>query len=58
MRFMHVADVHLGYQQYGLKERFNDFSRVFLHLVDEAIAQQVDFIMLAGHPCRVPGAAP
>jgi DNA repair exonuclease SbcCD nuclease subunit len=25
MRFMHVADVHLGYQQYGSKERFDDF---------------------------------
>lgn len=48
MRFMHIADLHLGYQQYGLKERFDDFSRVFLHLVDEAIAQQVDFVLLAG----------
>ena len=34
MRFLHIADVHLGYQQYGLKDRFDDFSRAFLHLVD------------------------
>lgn len=30
MRFMHVADIHLGYQQYGSKGRFDDFSQVFL----------------------------
>jgi len=48
MRFMHIADVHLGYQQYGSKERFDDFSRVFLHIVDQAVEQQVDFVLLAG----------
>jgi DNA repair exonuclease SbcCD nuclease subunit len=45
---MHVADIHLGYQQYGSKERFNDFSQVFLHIVDQAVQQQVDFFLLAG----------
>jgi len=48
MRFMHVADIHLGYQQYGSKERFNDFSQVFLYIVEQAIEQQVDFVLLAG----------
>jgi len=48
MRFMHVADVHLGYRQYGSKERFNDFSKVFLHIVGQAIERQVYFIPLAG----------
>jgi len=48
MRFMHIADVHLGYQQYGLKERFNDFSRTFLQLIEEALAKRVDFVLLAG----------
>ncbi len=48
MRFMHVADAHLGYQQYGLRERFDDYSRVFLHVVERAIEQQVDFMLLAG----------
>jgi exonuclease SbcD len=48
MRFMHIADIHLGYQQYGSKERFNDFSQVFLHIVDRAVEQQVDFVLLAG----------
>jgi len=48
MRFIHVADVHLGYQQYGSKERFDDFSRIFLHIVDQAVEQQVDFVLIAG----------
>lgn len=48
MRFMHIADIHLGYQQYGLLERFNDFGRMFLHLVDVALAEKVDFVLLAG----------
>ncbi len=48
MRFLHTADIHLGYQQYGVKERFNDFSRVFLHIVDQAILRRVDFVLLAG----------
>jgi len=48
MRFMHVADIHLGYQQYGSKERFNDFGAVFFHVVEQAIEQQVDFLLVAG----------
>ena len=48
MRFLHISDVHLGYQQYGSKERFNDFSAVFLHMVEQAIEQQVDFLLIAG----------
>ncbi len=45
---MHIADVHLGYQQYGLQERFDDFSRTFLSLVEQAIARRVSFVLLAG----------
>ncbi len=48
MHFLHIADVHLGYQQYGLKDRFNDFSRAFLHLVDDAVDHKVNFVLLAG----------
>ena len=48
MRFLHFADVHLGYQQYGVQERFDDFSRSYLHIVDQAVAQRVDFCLLAG----------
>ena len=48
MKFMHIADIHLGYQQYGLKERFNDFSKIFLYLVEKAVEEKVDFVLLAG----------
>ena len=48
MHLLHLADSHLGYQQYSLTERFNDFSRAFLHLMDEAVARRVDFVLLAG----------
>jgi exonuclease SbcD len=47
-RFIHMADCHLGYRQYNLKERFNDFGRAFHHVIDVAIAEKVDFVLLAG----------
>ena len=46
--FFHTADNHLGYEQYGLKERFNDFARAFLAVVDAAIEHQADFFLVAG----------
>ena len=48
MRFLHVADVHLGYQQYGSRERYNDFGRAFLHVVDQAVERKADALLLAG----------
>jgi DNA repair protein SbcD/Mre11 len=47
-RFLHIADIHLGYQQYGLGERFDDFSKVFINLIGEALRREVDFVLLAG----------
>jgi len=46
--FIHTADNHLGYEQYGLRERFDDFAKAFLDVVDDAIARQVDFFAIAG----------
>ncbi len=46
--FIHVADTHLGYEQYGVRERFNDFSYAFWHIVNDAIAREVDFVVIAG----------
>lgn len=46
--FMHLADTHLGYRQYGQKERFNDFARAASWAIEEARARQVDFVVLAG----------
>ena len=48
MKFIHAADIHLGYQQYGSEARFNDFSKVFLHIVDQALQRDVNFVLLAG----------
>ncbi len=46
--FIHIADTHLGYEQYGVRERFNDFSRAFWDIIDEAIKRPVDFVIIAG----------
>jgi len=48
VKFLHIADIHLGFEQYGVRERFNDFSRTFLWLMDFAREQEVDFVVLAG----------
>ncbi len=47
-RFLHFADCHLGYRQYNNLERYNDFARAFLSIIDVAIDQKVDFVVLAG----------
>jgi DNA repair protein SbcD/Mre11 len=47
-RFVHTADNHLGYEQYGVKERFNDFAHAFFAVVDDAIARKADFFVIAG----------
>jgi DNA repair exonuclease SbcCD nuclease subunit len=46
--FLHISDVHLGYQQYGNTERYNDFARAFLTSVDFAIEKNVDFVLICG----------
>ncbi len=46
--FIHTADNHLGYEQYGMKERFNDFARAFFSVVDDAIARHADCFLVAG----------
>jgi exonuclease SbcD len=47
-RFLHCADIHLGYKQYNSPERGNDFARAFFAVIDAAILEQVDFVILAG----------
>ncbi|WIG61120.1 MAG: Exonuclease SbcD [Ktedonobacterales bacterium] len=46
--FVHTADNHLGYEQYGLKERFNDFARAFFSVVDAAIERRANAFIIAG----------
>src|SRR5579885_1006772 len=44
--FIHIADTHLGYEQYGIRERFNDFSRAFWDIMQEAAERPVDFVLI------------
>jgi DNA repair exonuclease SbcCD nuclease subunit len=46
--FVHAADLHLGYSQYGLETRREDFDRAFTELVDKTIELKPDFIIIAG----------
>ena len=46
--FLHISDVHLGYQQYGLRERFNDFGDAYFAAVDLAAEEKVDFVLISG----------
>jgi DNA repair exonuclease SbcCD nuclease subunit len=46
--FVHAADLHLGYAQYGLEARREDFDRAFQELVDKTIDLKPDFMIIAG----------
>jgi DNA repair exonuclease SbcCD nuclease subunit len=46
--FVHAADLHLGYAQYGLEARRQDFDDAFNELVDRTIELKPDFMIIAG----------
>jgi len=46
--FVHVADMHLGYAQYNLDVRREDFDNAFREVVDKTIELKPDFILVAG----------
>jgi len=46
--FVHAADLHLGYSQYGLEARRQDFDDAFRELVEKTIELKPDFMILAG----------
>jgi exonuclease SbcD len=46
--FVHASDLHLGYAQYGLEARRQDFDNAFTELVDKTIALKPDFMVIAG----------
>lgn len=48
MNFVHIADLHLGYRQYDLDERFRDFGRSFKAVALQAIEARADFVLIAG----------
>ncbi len=46
--FVHASDLHLGYSQYGLEARRQDFDNVFAEIVDKTIELRPDFMIIAG----------
>ncbi|MBA3248176.1 MAG: metallophosphoesterase family protein [Pyrinomonadaceae bacterium] len=49
MKFLHVADIHLGCRRYNLDERMKDFARAWLDVIQtHAIQNKVDFVLIAG----------
>jgi exonuclease SbcD len=48
LSFVHLADIHLGYTQYGLEVRREDFNRVFQEVVDKTVVLKPDFMIVAG----------
>ncbi|WP_324756752.1 DNA double-strand break repair protein Mre11 [Haloarcula montana] len=47
-RVIHTGDTHLGYQQYHVPERRQDFLAAFRQVVDDAIEDGVDAVVHAG----------
>lgn len=59
-RLLHTSDTHLGYRQYHLDERRQDFADVFTEVISAAIDHDVDAVVHAGdlfHTSR-PGITP
>jgi DNA repair exonuclease SbcCD nuclease subunit len=49
MKFLHVADIHLGCRRYNLEERTKDFFRAWYDVItNHAIPNRVDFMLIAG----------
>jgi exonuclease SbcD len=49
MRFLHLADVHLGCRRYNLEERTKDFFRAWHDVItNHAIPNRIDFMLIAG----------
>jgi exonuclease SbcD len=48
LSFVHVADLHLGYEQYNLPARLEDFNRAFHEVIDKTVELKPDFMIIAG----------
>jgi len=48
VKFAHLADIHLGYRQYGSEERAVDFAQAFKKAIEFSLSKDADFILIAG----------
>lgn len=49
MKFLHIADIHLGCRRYNLEERTKDFFRAWADVIHKyAIPNRVDFVLICG----------
>src|SRR5215210_5935700 len=49
MKFLHLADIHLGCRRYNLEERTKDFFRAWYDVINNhAIPNHVDFMLVVG----------
>jgi DNA repair exonuclease SbcCD nuclease subunit len=49
MKFLHIADVHLGCRRYNVEERTKDFARAWSDVITRhAIGNAVDFVVIVG----------
>ncbi|MEM4674857.1 MAG: DNA repair exonuclease [Nitrososphaerota archaeon] len=48
MLLAHVSDTHLGYKQYNLDEREDDFNKVFEEFVDKVLEDHVKVVVHSG----------
>lgn len=49
MKFLHIADIHLGCRRYNLEERTKDFFRAWRDVIEKhAVPNQVDFVLICG----------
>ncbi|KUH33232.1 DNA-binding protein [Thermococcus celericrescens] len=48
MKFAHIADVHLGREQFNQPFRYDDYLKVFRESIEKAVKARVDFILIAG----------
>lgn len=48
LRFIHASDIHLGYEQYNLAARADDFAKAYFGMVEYAIEVRADFVLIGG----------
>ncbi len=48
VKFLHLADIHLGKKQYNILQRYFDYFEAFRSVLHKAIEQEVDFILISG----------